>query len=333
MSDYIGPLRNLLFPAISLTRTFPTFAFCPFLPMNLRLALPLLLTTALPLIAQELEPRRWSHLPMDTNLIGTGYAYTSADIAFNPLLEIKDATLDLHTIGLSYLRTFELMGKSARFDLTQVYQNGRWKGLLDGEPAQALRSGLRDPVLRLSVNLLGAPPLKGKDFAAYRAGAKRETIIGAGLSVSLPVGEYFDDKLINLGQNRYVFRPQLGIVHQHDKWSFELTGTTWLFTENDSFWNSNHVEQDPLYTLQGHVIYSIRPGLWTSASLGYAYGGISTVNGIEKNDRKENLAWALSVGCPITPHFAMKLAYIGTRTQTDTGADSDTIALGAVYVW
>jgi len=49
---------------------------------------------ALPCEAQELEPRRWGHLPIGGNFAGVGYAYTSGDIAFNPLLRIEDGKLD-----------------------------------------------------------------------------------------------------------------------------------------------------------------------------------------------------------------------------------------------
>ena len=93
---------------------------------------------------QELEPRRWSHLPINTNFGGIGYAYTNADIAFDPVLMVEDATLDLHTVALKYIRSFELLGKSARFDIAQAYQDARWEGLL-GEafqppsPARATR--------------------------------------------------------------------------------------------------------------------------------------------------------------------------------------------------
>jgi hypothetical protein len=55
------------------------------------------------------------------------------------------------------------------------------------------------------MNLYGAPPLSGKDYAAYRAKMDVETIVGAGLAVRLPTGQYMDDKLINLGENRFVF--------------------------------------------------------------------------------------------------------------------------------
>ena len=53
-----------------------------------------------PADAQELEPRRWSHLPIDTNFVGLAYASTEADIAFDPVLKVEGATLDLQTTAL-----------------------------------------------------------------------------------------------------------------------------------------------------------------------------------------------------------------------------------------
>jgi hypothetical protein len=105
-----------------------------------RSLVPLLgLLCAVPCIAQDLEPRRWTHLPSGGNFTGGAYAYTSGDIFFNPVLRIEDATLDLQTAAVSHIRSFELFGKSARFDLLQTYQSGRWRGLLDGAPASTER--------------------------------------------------------------------------------------------------------------------------------------------------------------------------------------------------
>lgn len=84
--------------------------------------------------------------------------------------------------------------------------------------------------------------------------------------------------------------------------------------------------QDPLYTIQTHLIYTFRPGFWTAASAGYGYGGKSTVSGVEKNDRRENLAWALSFGFPITRQLGIKVIYLATRTQESIGQDADSIA-------
>ena len=119
--------------------------------------------------AQELEPRRWSHLPMATNFHGAGYAYTDGDLSFDPVLKIENATVKMHTVVLKYIRPFELLGRSARVDLAGAYQNGTWKGTLDGVATQVERNGWADPVVRFAVNLYGAPPLEGEAFANYRA--------------------------------------------------------------------------------------------------------------------------------------------------------------------
>ncbi len=288
---------------------------------------------ASPCFAQELEPRRWGHLPIGTNFAGGAYAYTEANISIDPVHRIENVEMEMHTWAAKYIRTFELFEKSARVDFAQAYHEGRWSGVVNGVSTSIKRKGLSDSVLRLAVNLIGAPPLEGKEYAAYRAQADVETIVGTALVVQLPTGEYMNDKLINLGTNRFTFRPQLGVVHTRGKWSMELTGAAWIYTNNDEFFNGNKLEQDPLYTLQGHLIHTFRPGLWLGASAGYGYGGQSTVNGVEIDDRKGNLAWALSLGYPIARQLGVKVAYIGTRTQESVGSDTDSIAVGFTIFW
>jgi hypothetical protein len=284
-------------------------------------------------LAQELEPRRWSHLPIGTNFVGGGYAYTEADIFSDPALRIEDVEMEMHTWAVKYIRTFELFEKSARIGFTQGFQEGRWSGLVDGVSESIKRRGLTDSILRFAINLYGAPPLKGKAFAAYRAGADVETIVGTALVVHLPTGDYMDDKLINLGSNRFTFRPQLGVVHNRGKWSMELTGSVWLYTDNDDFFNGTELEKDPFYTLQTHLIYTFRPGLWAAAGAGYGYGGESTVSGVDKNDRRENLAWVLSAGYSITRQLGVKVAYLGFRAQESVGQDTDSLSVSFSVFW
>jgi hypothetical protein len=284
-------------------------------------------------LAQELEPRRWSHLPTGKNFAGGGYVYTEANILFDPVLRIENVEMEMHTWALKYIRTFELFQKSARVDVTQGYQEGRWTGLVDGVPSSIKRNGLSDSVLRFAINLYGAPPLEGKEFSAYRAKVDVETIVGTALVVQLPTGDYMDDKLINLGTNRFTFRPQFGVVHNRGKWSMELTGAVWLYTDNDDFFNGNKLEQDPYYTIQTHLIYTFRPEFWTAASAGYGYGGESTVSGLEKNDRRETLAWALSFGFPITRQLGVKVIYLATRSQKSIGQDTDSIGGAFSILW
>ncbi len=283
--------------------------------------------------AQEVEPRRWSHLPTEANFVGLGFAITDADVFFDPVLSLEDVKLDLQTTGAKYIRTFELLDRSARMEIGVPYQHAHWEGLIQGEPASTTREGFADPVARFAVNLMGAPPLKGAELAKYRATTPNETIIGSGLSVQAPLGEYYDDKLLNLGENRYTIRPELGVEHRRGKWLTELTGSAAFFTDNDDFWNGNRREQDMIYILQGHLAYTFRPGLWVSCGTGYGFGGESTINGTPKNDPKGNLVTGCSVGMPVTRSIGVKIGYLNSRTQEDTGSDSDTIAIATSMFW
>jgi hypothetical protein len=273
-------------------------------------------------------------LPLGKEFGGVVYGYTHADIYLNPSLRIENAELDLHTFGVSFTHPFELLGKSARFDLIQAYQDGRWSGTLDGTPASTSRSGLNDMTLRFSMNLYGAPPLSGEEFIKYRREvAECETIVGAGLVVVLPTGYYLRDRLLNLGSNRFTVRPQLGVVHSRGPWSFELTGSLWLYTDNNSFFKGSSLEQDPLMSLQGHVVYTFRPGFWVASGAAYGMGGQTTLNGNEVNDYKNNFLWGTSLGFSVSPELGFRLTYISSQTLERSGSDSDSFLFGATLMW
>ena len=283
--------------------------------------------------AMDLEPRQWGHMPLGTNVIGAGYAYTSADIYFDPVMKVEDVKMKMNTAALKYVHSFGLLGKSARVDIAQGYMDGKWTGLLNGSPASVTRSGWSDTIVRVATNLYGAPPLAGKEFAAYRQKTASETIVGTGLAVRLPTGEYMPDKLINLGQNQYVVRPQLGVMHTHKKWTTELTGEVAISSVNDEFYNNSTLKQDPLYIIHAHLAHTFRPGLWLGGSVGYDYGGRSSVDGVTKISRVQDIGWALSLMIPLNRHAGIKTSYLGTRTQESTGFDSDTVSTGVAVAW
>ncbi|WP_018969420.1 transporter [Rubritalea marina] len=284
--------------------------------------------------AQELTPRRWSHLPIDTNFAGTAYVYTDADIFIDPVLQVEDLQADIHTLAFRYIRSLEFLGTTSRFEIGQAVQDGTWQGLLQGEPASTTRRGLTDTVMRFSSILYGAPPLKGKAFKEYRQQAfEQETLIGAALIVQLPTGDYSAEQLINIGSNRFTFRPQFGVIHQRRKWTYELSTSAWIYSDNDKFWQGTKRQQDPFYTLQGHVIYTHRPGVWCSASTGYGVGGQNRIDGIHKADSGENFAFSLAAGYSLTKRLGLTLSYTGTRTQTEKSFDSNNYALALSWLW
>ena len=277
--------------------------------------------------AQDVEPRRWTHLPVGLNVVGAVYVYTDGDLFLDPVLLIDNAETEQHTVVAGYTRSFGLAGRTARLDVLLPVKKARWQGVLDGVFTTVRREGLADPILRLSVNLVGGPALKSKEFREFRAANTTSTIVGMGLTVVVPLGEYKKDQLLNLGGNRFIIQPEIGVLHTRGRWSYELTGSVLLFEDNDEFGNGNKLEQDPLYVVQAHVIHVFRPGLWLSLSAAYTHGGESEVNDVRKNDPRDTVLSALTFGIPITRAQGLKFAYIRGRIQKDVGADTDNFAV------
>jgi len=288
----------------------------------------LVLLTSNTLLAQDLEPRRWTPLPAGTSIVGISYGYNSGDIGFDPVLDIEDTTVKRNLLIMSYSHFFTWAERLMRFDAILPFHSVEWEGLLHGEDAKAQRNGMGDPHFRLSINLLGDS--SSKTEVSKDTKEEGNTVVGAAIGVGVPLGEYFEDKLLNLSSNRYTIRPQLGVVHTRGLWSYELTGSIFFFTDNDDFFNGNTLEQDPFYAVQAHIIRVFDPGVWGSLSAGYGQGGESKVNGIPKDDKREGFISALSFGIPIANDQGLKITYIWGKTQThiETRSQTDTFVLG-----
>ncbi len=289
-----------------------------------------LLIIAIQADAQDLEPRRWTPIPAGVNVVGAGYVGLQGDVLFNPVLRIEDADVSGHVVAVSYVRSFKIANKLARFDAVVPWKNMRWTGLLDGDPATAERIGLADPVFRFSILLAGAPA----SGSPVNDGKKSNTVFGAAVAVRVPLGEYKSDKLLNLGKNRSVIRPQLGVLHTRGKWSYELTGSTFIYGDNDDFFGGLKLEQDPLYALQGHVVRVFeKPGYWAALSTGYAWNGENKIDGARSGDSQKLWLSALAIGIPVGKRQGMKFAYLRIRTKNNVGADIDSFAIGWSHVF
>jgi hypothetical protein len=278
-------------------------------------------------LVQDSEPRRWTHLPVNTTIAGVSYLYTTGDIHLDPTLRIEDAKLQMHTVVAGYSHYFGLGDMTARIDAQLPVQFGRWNGHLDGVPTTVTRDGLADPRIRFSLNFAGAPALEGEDFQDYLKSHDERTTVGAAVALRVPLGEYRDDKLINLGENRFSVEPQLGVVQTSGAWSGELTGSIFLYTPNDDFFGGNTLRQDPLYTIQGHVVHSFEGGYWVSADVAYGRGGESRVNGESRDDLRSNLLYGLTFGFALPPVHSFRIGYLRRESLDNVGLDAHNILI------
>jgi hypothetical protein len=278
--------------------------------------------------SQDIEPRRWNPLPLKSDVLAVGYANTSGSIIFDPLLQAEDVTVSVNSIVVSYIRPFKMGNKLARLDVILPYSNATWRGLLSGVPTSVHRDGFSDSRVRLSINLTGAPAGSGKELQEYLATHPVNTTLGVSLAVTLPLGQYFEEKLINLGQNQFVFTPQVGFVHNWKSWSYELTGSVSFFTKNPNFSNGQDKVLDPVFALQTHLIKTFKPRYWASLSLSYGLGGQSVVNRQPNNDERGDIQYGLAFGFPLIKKQGMKIFYIHSETLKDVGSNLDILGLG-----
>ena len=287
-----------------------------------------LLAIATPVSAQEIEPRAYSNAPIGVNFLIAGYAHTRGGVAFGPSLPITNPELNTSSAVIAYARVLDLWGMSAKFDATLPYT---WlSGTADfrGETVTRKVDGFANSAFRLSINLYGAPALTLKEFADY----KQDVIIGASFRVVAPWSQYDDSKLINIGTNRWSFKPEVGISKAIGPWTLEGKAAATIYTDNDDFLGGNTLSQDPLYSLQAHLIYGFRSGIWASVDATYFTGGRTTINGATNSDLQQNWRVGGSLAFPVDRENSIKL-YVSSGVSARTGNNFDLVGVAWQYRW
>ena len=278
--------------------------------------------------AQDAEPRAYTNTPVGLNFLFVGYLYSQGKIAFDPSLSIADAKFQQHTGALAYVRSLDVGGKSAKFDMIVPYSSFSADGVVSGQTRTREMSGLGDPRFRFSINLLGAPALSVKEFAAYQ----QDLIVGVSMQVSAPLGQYDNDKLLNLGNNRWSFRPELGISKAWGPWTIEVAPSVTFFSDNTDFYNGSLFAQAPIYLLRGHIMYNFQSGAWVSLDGSYFTGGRTTVNGVKSDNEQTNTRVGVTLALPVDRHNSVKLN-ASTGITTRTGSDFTVIGVAWQYRW
>jgi len=257
-----------------------------------------------------------------------GAGFSSGDLSFDPSLPVEDASARISAWTLSYGRTFGLFGRASTVTLIAPYMVGDLEGRYIGEQTSVELSGFADVGVRLGVNLFGAPAMDRQAFAGYRP----RTLIGASLNVRAPTGEYNPSKLINIGANRWGFKPQVGIVHVTGHWAFDVYVGGWLFTENSDFNGGRTRTQDPIFSTQAHVRYLVARNFWTALDGNFWRGGTTSVDGLANDDLQRNSRVGLTVAWQVAPQHGLRLAgSFGAFTRI--GGKFTSVGVSYSYNW
>jgi hypothetical protein len=64
--------------------------------------------------------------------------------------------------------------------------------------------------------------------------------------VFVPWGQYDDTKIVNIGANRWAFKPEVGISKAIGPWTLEGTAGVTIYTDKQQFLRRQQRSQDPL---------------------------------------------------------------------------------------
>jgi hypothetical protein len=275
---------------------------------------------------QDLEPRTYANTPVGMNFLIVGYTRMWGGVTFDPTIPLENAELTVDSAVFAYARSLDVFGRSGKVDviLPTAWLSGT--ATVAGQPAEREIAGFADPRFRFSVNFYGAPALNLDEFAQYR----QDIIVGASVQVSPPGGQYDPDKLVNLGTNRWSVKTELGVSKRLGDFTLELTGEGIFYTDNDDFFGGHTRSQEPIFGIQGHVIYSFPYGIWGSLGGTYYTGGQTRIDGGMNRDLQENVRVGATLALPVTRHHSVKL-YGSTGVSARIGSNFDQVGIAWQY--
>lgn len=289
----------------------------------------LLASCALPLHAQNLEPRLYFPAPTGINVVVASYSRASGSVIVDASLPITDFRSTTNSAILSYVRSFGLAGRTAQFQAIAPLVVVDARAVVGGQDTSRHITGPADPLLRLAVNLKGAPARTRREFATARFG----TLLGASISVGLPLGQYDTDRFLNIGANRWSFRPELAVVQPVARaWAVEGYAGVSLFTNNPEFLGTSTVTQAPLYALQGHLVRLLGRRGWLALNATWYSGGETRVDGVAQSNFTTNLRLG-ATGVYTFPGGHGIRAAVSSGFYTRFGGDFDVVSLGYSYAW
>ena len=252
--------------------------------------------------AQFTDPRKYENTPVGTHQLELSYAYVHANASIDTSLIIAGARFNLNQGTITYTRYFgflhRLMWVEAGIPVAGL------GGSISGTNIQGSTIGAGDSSYALAMLLKGGPALSVAQFERYQP----TTTLGVRLTITAPTGLYHPSKILNLGSDRWYFKPEFAWSHPfgpEQKWEFDAYANVYLYTENTSYHGSEILRQQPLPGLEGHLSHSFNNSLWASLDTRYSFRGTTFVNGVSQSNAQQNFIFGSEMNISFTPRNSL----------------------------
>jgi len=277
--------------------------------------------------AQDLEPRAYSPSPVGVLFFGGSYTRMSGGVVLDASLPFTDVHADINGIGIGMGYTFALAGRQALLTAALPYAWGDVTGSVQEQTRSIYRSGLANAKFRFDINLHGSPAMTVKEFAQR----KPTYIVAASVLIDAPTGQYSGQKLVNVGVNRFAFKPQIGASLPWKKLEAGLYIGAWFFTANPDFFPGGIIRtQDPMPSLQGYASYTFKQHLWLSLEANWYSRGAAHLNGGPPLQRFNNSRLGGTLSLPVSRSQSVKISYASGVTAR-FGSNFNDLSIGWQY--
>jgi len=252
--------------------------------------------------AQFTDAHNYDNTPVGVNQIELSYAYSHGNASVDTSLIITGGKLNLDQGMISYTRYFGLANR-----LTWVSAGVPIAGLsgeVTGTSIQGSVTGTGDSSYQVGMLLKGGPALRISQFDSY----KPSTIVGVSLSLTAPTGLYDGTKILNLGADRWSFKPEIALSHPfgpQQKWQIDAYANDYFYTDNTSYHGKEILRQGQLPGFEGHISYSLNDKVWVSADTRYAFRGTTWVDGVDQNNPQRNFLLGSEMNVSISSRHSL----------------------------
>jgi hypothetical protein len=278
----------------------------------------------------------------DTNFLSFQSLQLNADAKgqmFDPSHGIyPNAETDLDLYMLSYGRQIELFGRSALV-MGGIYGGDITSESLDPDPAsstvfRSVANGFGDPSVGLTVNLYGAPNIANfYDMANYEP----KLTVDVSTLLTIPIGEYEEDSLVNIGQNRWWGRIGFPVVAYFGSYaplyrtSLEIIPSVMIFDKNDDYLDQK-MENDPLFQLEAHLTRDITRTLFGSIDFMWRKGFDAELNGVDMGDELDFKSLGFTFDYILNDNSSIRFSYHSNFIDDDE-LDADMLRIQFNYGW
>jgi hypothetical protein len=279
--------------------------------------------------AQFTDARAYDNTPVGVSQLELDYTFVSSNASLDPSLAIAGANLTLNQGIIDYTHYFGLFDRLAWIEAGVPLAG--LNGSVAGTKVRGSVAGAGDSSYQMAMLLMGGQALSVSQFENY----KSASTLGLSLTVTAPTGLYNSNKILNLGSDRWSFKPELAYslpFGPGQKWEFDGYGNVSFYTDNGSYHGKETLRQEPLPGLEWHISYAFNDRVWLSLDTRYSFRAATSVNGISQNNSQRNFILGSELNISLNPQnsltFVFAKAVVHQNGPTTTG-----LSIKYDYTW